>query len=595
MILHALTQYYQRKAKSDGGVAPEGFENKEIRFIIVIDKQGKFIQLEDTRELKNKKKIARTFLVPKGLGRSGRKSYEVSNLLWDHSGYVLGYSEDKDQERVDKQHASFTANVNELKQVLPDDAGVAAVAAFLASAEEKSKVMQAANWAECAKVKGCNLSFRLVDEAVDLVCQSKAVQDHLLKSGQEYVDMEKSKDKFYGTCLVTGKKTKIANLHTDIKGINKTPKSPFVSANLEAFKSYGKGNNKDNGLMYPIGEQAMFEYTTALNTLLASKNRFRIGDVTAICWSAKPTPLEEHLASLINGGGKDNPDAHIDAVKSLYKSLYNGKYTEPDGKEKFYLLGLSPNSARIVVRFWYETTVAALSESIAAWYDDLQMVRGENSPYPEYMPLPRLLGNLALDGKMENLPSDLIAQITDAALNNRVLPVSLLQAALRRNKAEQKITYGRASLLKAYINRAIRAGRLKNMKELTMSLDRNRQDIGYVLGRLFAVLEKTQAEANPGLNATIADRYFGSASSTPIAVFGTLMRLLPHHLNKPEFEGRAVQLQWEIRQILEHCQRFPNHLNLEQQGLFAIGYYHETQFLFTKDALKNLFNEAKTA
>ena len=595
MILHALTQYYQRKAESDGGVAPEGFENKEIPFIIVIDKQGKFIQLEDTRELKNKKKVARTFLVPKGLGRSGPKSYEVSNILWDHYGYVLAYAGEKGQEQADKQHVSFTANVNELKQALPDDAGVAAVAAFLASAEEKSKVMQAANWAECAKVKGCNLSFRLVDEAVDLVCQSKAVQDHLLKSGQEYVDIEKSKDKFYGTCLVTGKKTKIANLHTDIKGINKTPKSPFVSANLEAFKSYGKGNNKDNGLMYPIGEQAMFEYTTALNTLLAGENRFLIGDVTAICWSAKPTPLEESLASLISGGGKDNPDAHIDAVKSLYKSLYNGKYTEPDGKEKFYLLGLSPNSARIVVRFWHETTVAALSESIAVWYDDLQMARGENSPYPEYMPLPRLLGNLVLDGKMENLPSDLIAQVTDAALNNRVLPVSLLQAALRRNKAEQKITYGRASLLKAYINRAIRAGRLKNMKELTMSLDRNRQDIGYVLGRLFAVLEKAQAEANPGLNATIADRYFGSASSTPIAVFGTLMRLLPHHLNKLEFEGRAVQLQWEIRQILEHCQKFPNHLNLEQQGLFAIGYYHETQFLFTKDALKNLFNEAKTA
>ena len=585
MILHALTQYYQRKAESDGSVAPEGFENKEIPFIIVIDKQGKFIQLEDTRELKNKKKVARTFLVPKGLGRSGSKSYEVSNLLWDHYGYVLAYAGEKGQEQADKQHVSFTANVNELKQALPDDAGVAAVAAFLASLEEKSKVMQAANWAECAKVKGCNLSFRLVDEAVDLVCQSKAVQAYVSQANQAQSDNVPK-----GICLVTGKPVPIARLHNPIKGVNAKP-APFTSVNLPAFESYGK----EQGFIFPVGEQAMFEYTTALNTLLAGENRFRIGDVTAVCWSAKPTPLEESLASLISGGGKDNPDAHIDAVKSLYKSLYNGKYTEPDGKEKFYLLGLSPNSARIVVRFWYETTVAALSESIAAWYDDLQMVRGENSPYPEYMPLPRLLGNLVLDGKMENLPSDLIAQVTDAALNNRVLPVSLLQAALRRNKAEQKITYGRASLLKAYINRAIRAGRLKNMKELTMSLDRNRQDIGYVLGRLFAVLEKTQAEANPGLNATIADRYFGSASSTPIAVFGTLMRLLPHHLNKLEFEGRAVQLQWEIRQILEHCQRFPNHLNLEQQGLFAIGYYHETQFLFTKDALKNLFNEAKTA
>lgn len=585
MILHALTQYYQRKAESDGGVAPEGFENKEIPFIIVIDKQGKFIQLEDTRELKNKKKIARTFLVPKGLGRSGSKSYEVSNLLWDHYGYVLAYAGEKGQEQADKQHASFTANVNELKQALPDDAGVAAVAAFLASSAEKSKVIQAANWAECAKVKGCNLSFRLVDEAVDLVCQSKAVQAYVNQANHAQSDNIPK-----GICLVTGKPAPIARLHNAVKGVNAKP-APFTSVNLSAFESYGK----EQGFIFPVGEQAMFEYTTALNTLLAGENRFRIGDVTAICWSAKPTPLETHLASLINGGGKDKPDEHIDAVKSLYKSLYNGKYTEPDGKEKFYLLGLSPNSARIVVRFWHETTVAALSESIAAWYDDLQMVRGENSPYPEYMPLPRLLGNLVLDGKMENLPSDLIAQITDAALNNRILPVSLLQVALRRNKAEQKITYGRASLLKAYINRAIRAGRLKNMKELTMSLDRNRQDIGYVLGRLFAVLEKTQAEANPGLNATIADRYFGSASSTPIAVFGTLMRLLPHHLNKLEFEGRAVQLQWEIRQILEHCQRFPNHLNLEQQGLFAIGYYHETQFLFTKDALKNLFNEAKTA
>ena len=587
MILHALTQYYQRKAKSDGGVAPEGFENKEIPFIIVIDKQGKFIQLEDTRELKNKKKVARTFLVPKGLGRSGSKSYEVSNLLWDHYGYVLAYAGEKGQKQADRQHASFTAKVSELKQVLPDDAGVAAVAAFLASAAEKNKVMQAANWAECAKVKGCNLSFRLVDEAVDLVCQSKAVQDHLLKSGQEYVGIEKSKDKFYGTCLVTGKKTKIANLHTDIKGINKTPKSPFVSANLEAFKSYGKGNNKDNGLMYPIGEQAMFEYTTALNTLLAGENRFRIGDVTAICWSAKPTPLEEHLASLISGGGKDNPDAHIDAVKSLYKSLYNGQYQKPDGKEKFYLLGLSPNSARIVVRFWHETTVAALSESIAAWYDDLQMVRGENSPYPEYMPLPRLLGNLVLDGKMENLPSDLIAQITDAALNNQVLPVSLLQAALRRNKAEQKITYGRASLLKAYINRAIRAGRLKNMKELTMSLDRNRQDIGYVLGRLFAVLEKTQTEANPGLNATIADRYFGSASSTPIAVFGTLIRLSKHHLSKlntEQYKGKRIFLEKLFQEIIGKIDNFPNHLDINHQVLFGIGYYHQKQDFFQSDS-----------
>ena len=588
MILHALTRYYQRKAASDGNVAPEGFENKEIPFVIVLDKAGKFIQLEDTREQQGKKKIGRKFLVPKGLGRAGSKSYEVSNTLWDHYGYVLAHPKEDDEKSdilAQNQHKSFIAKVDELKQALPDDAGIQAVSAFLAQADEVAKVRQAEGWQECAKIKGCNLSFRLVDEPVALVCQSKAVQAYLAAAKAEVSDGIQE-----GICLVTGKKTTIARLHNAVKGVNAKP-SPFTSVNLAAFESYGK----QQGFIFPVGEQTMFEYTTALNMLLDGENRFRIGEVSIVCWSEKPTPLESKVALKINGGGKDNPDAHIDEVKALYKSLHNGKYMEPNGKDKFYLLGLSPNSARIVVRFWHETTVAALSENIARWYDDLQIVRGEKSIYPEFMPLMRLLCGLVLDGKAENLPPDLIANVTQSALVNRPLPVSLLQIALRRNKAEQKITYGRAALIKAYLNRAIRSGSLKNTKELSMSLDRERNDIGYVLGRLFAVLEKTQSEANPSLNATIGDRYFGSASSTPIAVFGTLMRLSPHHLSKLEYEGRAVHLKWEIGQILDKCQKFPNHLNLEQQGLFAIGYYHETQFLFTKDALKTLFNQAKPA
>ena len=588
MILQELARYYRRKAASSSNVAPEGFENKEIPFVIVLDKAGRFIRLEDTRDGQGKKKIGRKFLVPKGLGRAGSKSYEVSNILWDHYGYVLAHPKEDDEKSdilAQNQHKSFIAKVDELKQALPDDVGIQAVSAFLAQADEVAKVRLAEGWQECAKIKGCNLSFRLVDESVALVCQSKAVQAYLAAAKAEVSDGIQE-----GICLVTGKKTTIARLHNAVKGVNAKP-SPFTSVNLAAFESYGK----QQGFIFPVGEQTMFEYTTALNMLLDGENRFRIGEVSVVCWSEKPTPLESKVALRINGGGKDNPDAHIDEVKALYKSLHNGKYMEPNGKDKFYLLGLSPNSARIVVRFWHETTVAALSENIARWYDDLQIVRGEKSIYPEFMPLMRLLCGLVLDGKAENLPPDLIANVTQSALANRPLPVGLLQIALRRNKAEQKITYGRAALIKAYLNRAIRSGSLKNTKELSMSLDRERNDIGYVLGRLFAVLEKTQSEANPSLNATIGDRYFGSASSTPIAVFGTLMRLSPHHLSKLEYEGRAVHLKWEIGQILDKCQKFPNHLNLEQQGLFAIGYYHETQFLFTKDALKTLFNQAKPA
>lgn len=582
MIIHALTQYYQRKAAADdNAVAPEGFENKEIPFVIVIDKQGKFIQLEDTRELKNKKKIARTFLVPKGLTRSGKKSYEICNILWDHYGYLLAYAGEKDQAQADNQHATFINKVNELSSALPEDEGILAVVKFLSSQEEKNKVMQSDNWAECIKIKGCNLTFRLVNEAVDLVCQSKALQHYLLAEKDK-----QSNDTQKGVCLATGKLSPIARLHNPIKGVAAKP-APFVSVNLSAFESYGK----EQGFIFPISEQAMFEYTTALNMLLAGENRFRLGEITTVCWSEKSTPLETTLPLLINGN-KDNPDAHISEVKALYKSLYNGQYSEQTGQNKFYLLGLSPNSARIVVRFWYETTVAKLAENLAKWYEDLKMESGGNADYSEFLPLPRLLGNLVLEGKLDNLPPNLITQITYSALNNSPLPLTVLQLALRRNKAERKVTYARASLIRVYINRAIRVGKIKNIEEIEMSLDRERTDIGYVLGRLFAVLEKTQAEANSNLNSTIADRYFGSASSTPVSVFGTLMRLLPHHLNKL-VEGRAVYLEWEIRQIMQHCQSFPSHLNLEQQGLFSIGYYHEMQFLFTKEALKNAFNDAK--
>lgn len=594
MILHALTQYYQRKAKSDSAnIAPEGFEYKEIPFVIVIDEQGQFVQLEDTREQVGKKKMGKQFLVPKSIGRSGKKSYEVSNILYDHYGYVLAHPKEVDgtnkktpeqianekaenQLLAQNQHQSFINKVNEIQAALPDDKGVLAVANFFRQPEQISAVMQSTNWQECQKIKGCNLTFRLATEARDLVCQSQVVQNYL-KDSKETVSDSKQ-----GVCLVTGKIAPIARLHDAIKGVNAKP-APFASVNLAAFEAYGK----EQGFVFPVSEQAMFEYTTALNTLLASDNRLRIGDVTAVCWSEKSTPIETKLPIMLNGV-KDNPDAHIEAVKSLYKSVYNGKYHDDDGNTRFYLLGLSPNSARIVVRFWHETTVAELSINIAQWYDDLKMVRGENSPYPEFMPLQRLLGNLVLDGKLEQLPPDIIAGLTQSALNNKVISINVLQQALRRNRAEQKITYGRACLIKAYINRAIRSGSLKNIKELNMSLDKSREDIGYLLGRLFAVLEKIQDEANPNLNATIGDRYFGSASSTPIAVFGTLIRLSKHHLAKiPDKYTKGVyrtkrdyeELQQEI---LAKIDRFPSHLNINEQGLFAIGYYHQKQDFYTK-------------
>lgn len=585
MILHALTQYYQRKSQyDDASIAPEGWEKKELPFIIVLDKQGQFIQLEDTRETHGKKKIGRSFEVPKTAIRSGLKSYEISNLLWDHYGYVLAEPKEvdgtakktvqeiekeqqKNQELAQLQHNSFVKKVRELHQALPDDVGILAVWRFLQSPAEIEKVKQDDSWKECKKIKGCNLSFRLADEPQNLVCQTPALFAYLSQASQP----DSSDDAYHGVCLITGKRAKIARLHNQIKGVNAKP-APLASVNLDAFEAYGK----KQGAVFPVSETAMFEYTTALNTLLDSENRFRVGDVSVVCWTKYEHDLEKSAAQMII-----NPDAHIAEVKKLFKSVRNGKFTEPNTTTPFYILGLSPNVARIVVRFWHESTVADVSESIVQWHEDLSMVRSENSLYPEFMPLGRLLANLVLEGEVKNLPADLISSLTQSAFHRLPIAVSILQAALRRNKAEQSVTHGRACLIKAYLNRAVRSSSLKNTKELKMSLDRERTDIGYVLGRLFAVLEKTQSEAIREANSTIGDRYFGSASSTPIAVFGTLLRLSKHHLSKLK-EGRKVNLEKLIQEIVDKIDVFPKHLDLHQQGLFAVGYYHQKQDFFIK-------------
>ena len=173
-------------------------------------------------------------------------------------------------------------------------------------------------------------------------------------------------------------------MHQPISGVNAKP-SPFASINLDAFESYGK----TQGYGFPVSETAMFEYTTALNTLLKSDNRFRLGEVSVVCWSEKPSQKEQEIPSILNGGGqtKDNPDAYVDSVQKLFSSFHHGVYDKPDGEQIMYVLGLSPNSARIVVRFWHQSTIAALSTNIAHWFNDIEMIRGHNSPYPKYMPL----------------------------------------------------------------------------------------------------------------------------------------------------------------------------------------------------------------
>jgi CRISPR-associated protein Csd1 len=361
----------------------------------------------------------------------------------------------------------------------------------------------------------------------------------------------------------------------------------IVSFNLDAFRSFGK----DQGANAPVGKTAAFAYATALNHLLSkdSEQRMQVGDSSTVFWAEKATEFEHQLADFFGEPPKDDPDRGVRAVESLFRSIENGSFlTDENKKSRFYVLGLAPNASRIAIRFWIVDSVAGMAEKIKQHFEDLRIVHGPKDR--DVFSLFRLLVSTAAQGKAENIPPNLAGNTIRSILEGLPYPKSLLQAAIRRIRAEHDITYIRAALIKACVNRSTRFKNPTIKEELQMSLDENNTNIGYRLGRLFATLEKIQQEAHPGINATIRDRFYGAASGTPSTVFGNLMRLKNHHLSKLENAGRRTFFEKLISQIIDGVEAktaFPPHLKLEDQGRFAVGYYHQMQKFFTKKSDNN--------
>jgi CRISPR-associated protein Csd1 len=247
-----------------------------------------------------------------------------------------------------------------------------------------------------------------------------------------------------------------------------------------------------------------------------------------------------------------------------------------DDKSPFFALALSGEMARAKVRGWYETTLGRALQNVKTHFDDVEIVRRN----PDPLPLWRLLNSTALLGERKYLEPGLAAATFGAVIDGRAYPRSLLQGAVRRARAAREVTPERASLIKAYLSRARRKGLLPAFfPEVTSHMDTASTNVPYRLGRLFATLEKLQEEALPGTNATIRDRFFGAASATPVTVFPRLVRGAQPHLGKVK---RSVYFEKLIQAIVEPVVRFPSHLNLEEQGLFTLGYYHQRQDFFTK-------------
>lgn len=577
MILQALKEYYDRKASDpDGDIAPEGFELKELPFLIVINKDGSFVNLEDTRELIGKKLVGKKYLLPQSKPRSGSRSYATTFLLWDHIGYVLGLP--TTDEKSEKQHQTWLDALQQLPESLKKDQGVKAILDFYQTGQLKHAIASPAI-AECLRIPSCNMAFRLVDDFVPVACREKIKEfiKEQVNTGSIADEVDPENDlAMRGICMITGEEGEIARIHHRTP-IDKDTKSLVGIQRNCGYDSYGK----EQGYNAPIISSTEFAYVTALNTLLKSKQRIQVGDAATVFWSHNKSTFETDFSSFFSEPEKDDPDFGTKKIRALYNSASSGSYIDDQSTDKFYVLGLSPNSARISIRFWKVGTIREFSEQIRQYFDDFAIIKPPKEQ--EFYSIWRILANVSTQDESKNIPPNLAGEFMRAILNGTPYPATLLQAALRRIRSdtEFRVKPVRAALIKAYLNRYYRYHPSKDFKEVNMELDANQPSTGYQLGRLFATLEKIQEEANPGLNATIRERYYGAACATPVTVFPNLLRLKNHHLAKLDSKGRVVNFEKLLGDILGNLNDFPAHLNMHEQGLFAIGYYHQKQNFYT--------------
>lgn len=583
MILQALNSYYRRlTVDPDSGMPPFGTSIENVSFALVLDGTGSLMDVEDLREQDGKKLSPRKMPVPAAVTRtSGVKA----NFLWDKAAYVFGADAAGPTDDNKLRFEAFQTLFQNVCEGVEDE-GIRAVQFFLQQWKcelSESVLGQYHSWEDL-----CNANFVFrIDGVPGYIHDREPVRKAWLEYGQ------RSNDAPLIQCMVNGEKnTPQARVHTPIKGVRggQTSGSYIVSYNASAFVSY----NQDKAA---VGEMSAFAYTTALNALLSAKSRQKIviGDMTLVFWAERPSPAEEFLADLfeppaeVSDGSQDSQDDQqtVHKIRGVLQAARDGRRVtdiipDLDDSVRFYILGLSPNAARLSIRFWEVDSFGNLLKRVGRYFDQLAIVRQFDNE-PEYPPLWRLLCQTAPLGKSENVSPVLAGGMARAMLTGSPYPINLLPIVLQRIRSEHAVTYFRAALLKAFL---LRNSFATKMMEVPMSLDLDRSDCPYLLGRLFAVLEKAQEEAIPGANATMKDRYLSSASATPGLVFHMILKNSTNHIAKlrkdSEKVGRATYFEILIQEIIDKFNGFPPTLSAEDQGLFMIGYYHQRKGFFTK-------------
>ncbi|MDY0191317.1 MAG: type I-C CRISPR-associated protein Cas8c/Csd1 [Desulfuromonas sp.] len=562
MIFQSLIELYDRVAvnKKDE-MPPYGFSVEDIGFVITIDTDGNVIgQPEDLRiKLSANSFNFRQSVVPytnQVNVRSGNAA-TTPNFMVDKAEYLFGISGKTEKT---KYKNSFTSLIAEVCGTSNDD-GAIAVKRFLSQWNAEDS-LNFDLWKEMCGMHGKWIAFRLQGDRCFI-----HEREGIKRVWREYLE----KDTYpQGVSLIDGTKRPLQLQYAQFKfGTG----ASVVSFNEDAYKSYGKKKGENA----PISVEAEFKSSTALKYLFRSKTqRIRIGDVITLFWAQKESPLEAFMGQVLNPAASDDG-----AAKSVQKFLLAVKQgilpNDLQGNEdlKFYILGFSLNKSRLALRFWHVSTVGDLLQRLQDHFNNLEMERSKQDiqfPSVRHLLHETVFGKTPID-KDKKISPVLGGALTRSILTGTAYPQSLYQGVIGRIRADGRISYLRASILKAVLMRNYN-------KEVSMSLDLANREDAYLLGRLFAVLEKAQLDALGNVNSTIKDRFFSSASATPASIFPMLIRLSQHHIAKAEYGNTSDR---RISEIIEHINQFPNHMNLQQQGLFAIGYYQQKNALYRKN------------
>lgn len=580
MILQALVKHYENLVEEEK-VSKQGWCSAKVSYEIELSKEGEIkniicLKIEEER---GKKTVIRpqNLLVPEMVTRSSGVS---ANFLCDNAKYLLGISQEKDEKNKKRAEECFLAARDKHLSLLNHAEGEMAKAICLFFQNWKpEKAMKypeiSENWEDITD--GGNLVFGIGTHYAQDDVQIKQIWDNRKKE----INQEAK-----GICLVTGEPAEISRIHRGIKGVPGAQSSgaALVSFNAPSFESYGK----EQSYNAPVGKYAEFAYTTALNYLLSDrKYSLQIGDTMVVFWaeSGKTDYQDAFLECM------EPPIDNQEELKGLFERIQEGKPIiikgdELNPEQRFFILGLAPNAARLSVRFFYENSFGKILTNISEHYKRMEIIKPKWEEN-QYLGVQEMLFETVNKKSTDKKPISNMATMTfRAILSGDRYPARLYSDTLIRIRAEQdekKLSWKRMSIIKTYL--------IHNYKwkegENYMGLNEESNDIAYVLGRLFSVLESIQADANPGIQATIRDRYFNSACGTPASVFPVLIKLKNSHMKKIGREKEGTKKYYEklfadIMWKINEQEGFPKRLSLEEQGKFALGYYHQIQKKYEK-------------